>query len=229
MLYEIAHVLKDKFGFLWEAVELGNEKLFVLMHKDSLKDIPEILKEVSNETFTIRMTDEADAPKLAKFFSEQPEDAYKFFKPHGFDEKSLRKVLRNRSFMTFVVAEGDEIVGYFFLRSFVNGKCFKGRMVDYRQRNRGIAKLMGIAINRTATRMRMRIFTTISPENYASLASTKAVNDIKIVKTLENGYYYIECTPKQPSEKTQRGGVILDYQVFSLRYGQHVESFNFAA
>ena len=70
-------------------------------------------------------------------------------------------------------------------------------MVDYRQRNRGIAKLMGIAINRVATYLGMRIFTTISPENYASLASTKAVNDIKIVKTLENGYYYIECTPKK--------------------------------
>lgn len=206
MLYEIAHVVKDKFGFLWEAVEWGNAEAFALMHKKGLNDIPEILKEVSNDTFTIRMTEEDDAPKLAKFFSEQPEDAYKFFKPHGFDEKSVRKVLRNKAFMTFVVAEGEEIVGYFFLRSFVNGKCFKGRMVDYRQRNRGIAKLMGIAINRTATRLGMRIFTTISPENYASLASTKAVNDIKIVKTLENGYYYIECTPKQPSEKTQWGG-----------------------
>lgn len=197
MLYEIAHIIKDKFSFLWDAIEWGNAEAFALMHGEGLKDVPEILKEVSNDTFTIRMAEENDAPKLAKFFSEQPEDAYKFFKPHGFDEKSLRKVLRNRSFMTFVVAESDEIVGYFFLRSFVNGKCFKGRMVDYRQRNRGIAKLMGIAINRTATRLGMRIYTTISPENYASLASTKAVNEIKVVKTLDNGYYYIECKPKK--------------------------------
>ena len=206
MLYEIAHTIKDKLCFLWETVEWGNEILFVIMHKDGLKTVPEILREVSNETFTIRLTEDEDAPRLAKFFSEQPEDAYKFFKPHGFDEKSVRKVLRNRAFMTFVVAEGDEIVGYFFLHSFINGKCFKGRMVDYRQRNRGIAKLMGIAINRTATCLGMRIYTTISPENYASLASTKAVNDITIVKTLENGFYYIECTPKQSSEKTKLGG-----------------------
>lgn len=112
MLYEIAHVLKDKFGFLWEAVELGNEKLFVLMHKDSLKDIPEILKEVSNETFTIRMTDESDAPKLAKFFSEQPEDAFEFFKPHGFDDKSIRRIVRNKAFQTFVVMDGDRAIGF---------------------------------------------------------------------------------------------------------------------
>lgn len=196
MIYELAHLVKDKFGFLWKTIEWGNETLFCIKYKKELKDVPAILVEVSNDTFTIRMTKDEDAPKLAKFFSEQPKSAFDFFKPHGFDEKSVLKVLRNRAFMTFVVAEGEEIVGYFFLRSFVNGKCFKGRMVDYRQRNRGIAKLMGIAINKTAMHLGMRIYTTISPDNYASLASTKAVNDIKIVKTLENGYYYIECTPK---------------------------------
>ena len=197
MLYEVAHFVKDKLGFLWDAVEWGNETIFAIQHKKGMKDIPEILKKVSTDTLTVRQTKDSDVSALATFFAEQPEDAYTFFKPHGFDEKSLKKVLKNKSFMTFVVTEGDLIVGYFFLRSFVNGKCFKGRMVDYRQRGKGIAKFMGIAINNVATHLGMRIYTTISPENYASLASTKAVNDIKIVKTLENGYYYIECTPKK--------------------------------
>lgn len=197
MLYEVAHFIKDKFSFIWNAVEWGNETIFTLQHKKGLKDIPEILRKVSSDTLTVRQTKDSDVAPLVTFFAEQPEEAYKFFKPHGFDEKSLKKVLRNKSFMTFVVTEGDLIVGYFFLRSFVNGKCFKGRMVDYRQRGKGIAKFMGIAINNVATHLGMRIYTTISPENYASLASTKAVNDIKIVKTLENGYYYIECTPKK--------------------------------
>lgn len=197
MIYELAHFVKDKLGFLWDVVEWSNETVFVLLHKKGLQDIPEILKNVSTDSLTVRQANDSDIDALVSFFAEQPEDAYKFFKPHGFDEKSLKKVLRNKSFMTFVVTEGDVIVGYFFLRSFINGKCFKGRMVDYRQRGKGIAKFMGIAINNVATHLGMRIYTTISPENYASLASTKAVNDIKIVKTLENGYYYIECTPKK--------------------------------
>ena len=196
MLYEIAHFIKDKCSFLWDAVEWGNSSLFALQYREKLKGIPQILEGISNNTFTIRMTEKSDAKKLEVFFAEQPESAFEFFKPHGFDEKSMLKVLKNKAFMTFVVTEKDEIVGYFFLRSFVNGKCFKGRMVDSRQRNRGIAKLMGKAINEMAMHLGLRIFTTISPDNYASLASTKAVNDIKIVKTLENGYYYIECTPK---------------------------------
>lgn len=197
MLYEVAHFVKDKFSFIWNAVEWGNETFFTLQHKKGLKDIPEILRKVSSDTLTVRETKDSDVSALVTFFAEQPEEAYTFFKPHGFDEKSLKKVLRNKSFMTFVVTEGDLIVGYFFLRSFVNGKCFKGRMVDYRQRGKGIAKFMGIAINNIAMHLGMKIFTTISPENYASLASTKAVNDIRIVKTLGNGYYYIECTPKK--------------------------------
>lgn len=197
MLYKIAHLIKDKCGFLWEAIELGNASLFALQHRERMNGIPQILDRISNETFTIRMTEKTDAKKLEKFFAEQPESAFDFFRPHGFDEKSVMKVLKNKAFITFVVTEGDDILGYFFLRSYVNGKCFKGRMVDYRQRNRGIAKLMGKAINEIAMHLGLRIFTTISPDNYASLASTKAVNDIKIVKTLDNGYYYIECTPKR--------------------------------
>lgn len=196
MLYEIAHFIKDRCSFLWDAVEWGNSSLFVLRYREKLKDILQILESISNNTFTFRRTVESDAKKLEIFFAEQPESAFEFFKPHGFDEKSVLKVLKNKAFMTFVVTEEDKIVGYFFLRSFVNGKCFKGRMVDSRQRNRGIAKLMGKAINEIAMHLGLRIFTTISPNNYASLASTKAVNDIKLIKTLDNGYYYIECTPK---------------------------------
>lgn len=195
MLYELAHVIKERCSFLWDMVEWVNATLFTCLYRKKLKEIPNVLEKCSS-SFIIRETTIMDVKPLVRFFNEQPMDAYMFFKPHGFDEKSVEKVLKNKAFLTYVVIDGNMIVGYFFLRSFVNGKCFKGRMVDYRWRNKGIAKQMGIAINSIASLLGMRIFTTISPNNYASLASTKAVNDIKIVKTLENGYFYIECTPK---------------------------------
>ena len=102
----------------------------------------------------------------------------------------------------FLVKDCEEIVGYFFLRCFANGKAFKGRMVDYRRRNQGIGKLMGNVLNEVVWALDVKLFTTISPENYSSLASVKAVNDIKILKTLENGYYYIECTPKKKEDSS---------------------------
>ncbi|MDY6385932.1 MAG: hypothetical protein SPL21_00490 [Fibrobacter sp.] len=161
-----------------------------------MKKIPAILNECSG-TYTLRMVEPADAPALAKFFAEQPEEAFKFFKPHAFDEKTLSKIIRNRAFLTFLVLDGEKIVGYFFLRCFVNGKSFRGKIVDYRYRGKGIAKLQGLAATKVASALEMRVFGTISPENYASLASSKAVNEVRIVETLENGYYYIEYLPKK--------------------------------
>lgn len=197
MLYEVAHIIKDKFGFLWDIVEWGNSAIFGLVHKKELKAIPNILKDCSNEFFTVRMTTLEDVISLVQFFKEQPEDAFKFFKPHGFDEKSVLKVLKNKAFMTFVILENDKIVGYFFMRSFINNKTFKGYIVDYRQRGKGIAKLMGIAMNKIAINMEVEMYKSISPDNEASMAVTKKVNDVKILKTLDNGDLYLQCFPKE--------------------------------
>lgn len=196
MLYEVSHFIKAHLRFVWDIIEWVNSLFFGLQHKKAMKQIPAILKQ-NSDCFVVSGVQQSDVEKLAVFFSEQPEEAYTFFKPHGFDSESLSKLVKRKSFLMYKITDGEEIVGYFFLRCFANGNAFKGRMVDYRRRNQGIAKLMGKVINAIVLDLGLKLFTTISPENYSSLASTKAVNDIKIVRTLENGYYYIECTPKK--------------------------------
>lgn len=196
MLYDLAHFIKDNCGFLWDAVERVNAYFFSLKYQKKLNCIPIILKDMSDDTFVVRQTVESDAKGLVKFFAEQPENAFEFFKPHDFDERSVLKILKNKAFQTFVVTENDSIVGYFFLRSFVNGKCFRGRMADYRTRGRGVGKLMAKAIEKIAVYEELRMFASISPDNLASLNSAKSVSNLRIIKTLDNGYYYIECTPK---------------------------------
>jgi hypothetical protein len=196
MLYKLAHILRDRFGFLWNIIEWCNAFVFALTHRAALKKIPGILEAYSGQ-YTLRLAAPADAAPLAAFFAEQPEEAFKFFKPHAFDEKTLSKIIRNKAFLTFLVLDGEKIVGYFFLRCFVNGKSFRGRIVDYRWRNKGIAKQMGLTMNKIIAILKVRLFGSISPDNYASLASTKAVNDIRIIKTLDNGYYYVEYLPKK--------------------------------
>lgn len=195
MLYKIAHILRDRFGFLWNLVEWGNAMVFALTHKTALKKIPAILQECSG-TYKLRFAEQADATALAAFFAEQPEETFTFFKPHAFDEKTLSKIIRNRAFLTFLVLDGEKIVGYFFLRCFVNGKSFKGYMVADAYRGRGIAKLEGIAMNKVNEALGLRMFGSISPENTASMAAAKSVNEVKILETLENGDYYVEFLPK---------------------------------
>ena len=177
-------------------VEWGNSELFYRMHKNGIEQISQLLEKYEDK-FKVTVANCHDAEALSLFFSLQPEESFKFFHPHEFDRDTLLKLIKRKSFLMFLVKDGEEIVGYFFLRCFINGNTFKGRIVDSRRRNQGIAKLMGNVINDVVLHLNLRLFTTISPDNFASLASTKAVNDIKIVRILENGYYYIECTPKQ--------------------------------
>ena len=195
MLYKIAHILRDRFGFLWNLVEWGNALVFALTHRVALKKIPAILQECSG-MYTLRLAELTDAAALATFFAEQLEEAFKFFKPHAFDEKTLSKIIRNRAFLTFLVLDGEKIVGYFFLRCFVNGKSFKGYMVADAYKGRGIAKLEGFAMNKVNEVLGLRMFGSISPQNPASMAAAKAVNQVKILRTLDNGDYYIEFLPK---------------------------------
>ena len=68
MLYKLAHILRDKFGFLWNIIEWCNAFVFSFTYRNALKKIPTILKECS-EQFSFRMAAPADAPSLAKFFA----------------------------------------------------------------------------------------------------------------------------------------------------------------
>lgn len=79
----------------------------------------------------------------------------------------------------------------------MNGKCFKGYIVDNSYKGRGIAKLEGLAMNKINEVLGLRMFGSISPENPASMAVAKAVNEVKILSTLDNGDYYIEFLPKK--------------------------------
>lgn len=204
MLYEIAHIIKDRFLFLWGIVEWGNAKLFYLMHKKRLMEVNSVLESVSND-YRFRTTTEEDVEKLVVFFACQPKEAFEFFKPHEFDGKAIRRVVKNKAFLTFVVLKDDTIVGYFFLRCFVNGKCFRGKIVHKDWQGCGIAKLMGVVMTKVSQHLDLCMFGSISPENYASMASAKASNDIKVHKILENGYYYIEFLPKKVDNQSNIG------------------------
>lgn len=69
-------------------------------------------------------------------------------------------------------------------------------MVGNSYRGKGIAKLEGIAMNKVNEALGLRMFGSISPENSASMAAAKSVNEVKILKTLENGDFYVEFLPK---------------------------------
>ena len=103
---------------------------------------------------------------------------------------------------------------------------FKGDMVGIDHRGMGIAGEMGVAMNRVAKELGLRMFKSISPENPASMAVTKKVNDIKIIKTLNNGDMLIECFEKADSQRVIGGGeylCLIEFELVNWPLGLQVE------
>ena len=210
MLYKIAHILRDKLPWIWDIIGIINSFLFGLRYGGKMKNIQNILshftkvteEEVNVLSYKIEVLDKGNLSLLAKMFVEQPASAFHFFKPHGFDEQSLKKLVKDKSFLAYiVVAEETNLpkicVGYFFQRSFFWGKSFRGYMTDYRWQLRGINKMMNLCATEISSLLGLRVFGTIAPDNIASMKSAQAANDIQIVKTLSNGDYYVEYRPKR--------------------------------
>lgn len=196
MLYQLSHFVKDKLPFLWNCIEFLNEQLFMIRYGRKQRGVSSILKRYQNEYY-IKEVSMDDLSSLVLFFSVQPQEAFTYFHPHEFDEKTLKKLIKRKSHLMYVVEKDDCVVGYVFLRCFFNGKCFRGKMVDVNWREKGIAVLMGHLSTEIALHLGLRMFGTISKENYASLYSSQSSNEIKVVEELPNNYLYIEYLPKK--------------------------------
>ena len=135
MLYKIAHFLQEKFSFIWDLIEILNAWLFSLRYRRKLKGIQPILTNHQGK-FIVREASLKDVDAIVTFFEAQPKESFDFFKPHPFDTETTRKLIKNKSYLFFIVLDGSQVVGYYFLRSFFVGKSYLGKLVDYRYRGK---------------------------------------------------------------------------------------------
>lgn len=194
MLYALAHFFRDKLPFIWNLIDVLNSWLFSLMFGRKLKTVEgEVLERYSKES-GMRIVPMRDVPtaSLAAFFAAQPEDAFTYFKPHGFDEKSIRKLQGLKSFLAYILLEGDNVAGYCFIRSFFMGKGFRGRMVDVDHRGRGLGTMMNRMMNDIGFGIGLRLFETVSKDNVASYRSALSASNVRVVEEMDNNDLYLE-------------------------------------
>lgn len=205
MLYKIAHLLRDYCGWIWELAEGVNSFAFGIRYSAQLKKVSQVLEKNSTDNVRLRVAVVEDAEALSAFFAKQPEEDFTFFRPHGFDAKSLKVLLKRTSFMMFVAetlkpaetldSSETPIVGYFFLRSFVHGQSYLGKMVDHEHQGQGIGKQMCKAAMDVALTLGIRMFESINKDNMASMRSTGAVLKQVVLQELEHGDLLIEDLP----------------------------------
>lgn len=202
MLYAIAHFLRDKMPWLWDLVDMLNSFLFTCRYGSKLK-----VFEFSTPHEGYRIVPMRDVPteRLVEFFARQPEEAYTFFKPHGFDAKSIKKLQRNKAFLAYVLLDNNlnanvnvnlnlnpVIAGYCFNRSFFHGKGFRGRMVGMDYRGRGLGTLMNRLLNEVGFGIGLRLFETVSRDNIASYRSAISASNFKVLEELPHNELYLE-------------------------------------
>ena len=192
MVYELAHIVQQRLPWIWDGVEAVNAALFTAKVQGKMSRLKDAC--VSEA----RIVGVEDAERLAEFFARQPKESFRWFQPHGFDVETLRKLLRRKSYIMYVMDENDgEIVGYAFLRCFFNGKCFLGKMVDAEHQGKGICtKLCAVGME-IADALGLRMFESINRENVGSMRASEKACDVVVVRELEGGDVLIEDRKKR--------------------------------
>ena len=191
MLYTLAHILRDKLSWLWLMIEKLNSCLFYIRYGKELRGFS--FKE-NPEGYEIIPIKKVPTEEMAEFFSQQPEEAFTFFHPHGFDAKSIKRLQQNRSFLAYILRDkkNGKIAGYCFNRSFFHGQGFRGRMVDINYRGKGLGTTMNKILNEVGFAIGLRLFETVSKDNVASYKSALSASNVKVVKEMEENELYLE-------------------------------------
>ena len=194
MLYKLAHFLRDKFSWLWNIIEWMNGVIFYMRYGKKLERLN--ITSVPSEYKVMKLR-EIPTGKMTEFFERQPEEAYTYFKPHGFDVKSIKRFQKNRSFLGYVLLDkkNDNIAGYCFNRCFFHGQGFRGRIVDIDYRGRGLGTAMNKIMNEVGFGIGLKLFETVSKDNVASYKSALSASNVKVVKELPHNELYLEILP----------------------------------
>lgn len=191
MLYQIAHIIRDRLGWLWHLIEMANSWLFSMRYGRRLRSfscsrIP--------EGYDLVPLREVPTPKMVEFFNHQPEEAFTYFRPHKFDEKSIKRLQKNHAFLAYVLIDqaNDQIAGYCFNRCFFHGVGFRGMMVGIDYRGNGFGQVMHRALNELGFGIGLRLYETISKDNVASYRSALSASHVKVVKEMPNNELYLE-------------------------------------
>lgn len=185
--------IKHNLKFLWLLIEWVNGIVFSIFNRAGMEEtLTVVFNEFTLPPYLFRRLQQSDAESLAGLINSQKVSDLDYFRPHGFDLVSIKKQFDNRSFLMMGAFEGDNLIGYFFLRFFANKKCFVGRLIDEHYRGRGIGPLMNNIMYETAWRMGFRCLSTISRNNKAVMRAHSKNKTMIIIKELQNNYLLVE-------------------------------------
>lgn len=185
--------IKHRLHFLWKLIERVNSFSFNLLFGKKMRIAAEkVLRGISGDPIIYRVLNTSDIESLHGLIASQPEEDLRYFNPHGFDKHSLAGQIKNRTFLMMGAFDKDILIGYFFLRFFVNRKCFVGRLIDKSYRGKGVGRTMNNIMYGIAWEMNFRCLSTVSTNNNLVMKAHAGNTSMKILKKLDNDYLLVE-------------------------------------
>ena len=96
--------IKHRIPWLWIAIDWVNALLYRILHKKNMaKESERAFHQFKLEGCEFRPVVEADLYDLKSLLERQKSERLEYFRPHGFDYASLRKMHSNPAFLMFGV------------------------------------------------------------------------------------------------------------------------------
>jgi hypothetical protein len=195
--------IKHHLSFLWRFIEWCNGVIFSLFYRGKMENtIDEVFEDFAIEHVTYKRLNSSNIVALFDLISGQNSADLDYFHPHAFDLNSIGKQLKKPAFLMMGAFSGNKLVGYFFLRFFLNKKCFVGRIIDSEYRGKGIGLIMNKIMYETSWRMGFHCLSTISLNNTLVMKAHSRNPTMVILKKLQNDYLLVEFLKDKNVSKT---------------------------
>ena len=196
MIARILLFIKHRIPWLWIGIDWLNARLYGILHQKNMAQKAErAFYQFKLAGFEFRPLVKFDLYDLKALLERQKSERLEYFRPHGFDYASLKKMHANPAFLMFGVFTGQRMIGYFFLRCFWNWKCFVGRLIDEPYEGKGVGHVMNEIMYNTAWWSGFRCFTSISRDNKWIMRAHAKNPHAKFISDLANGYQLVEFLP----------------------------------
>jgi len=193
LLYKLFYFIKNKFHFIWTIISHINSLLFYLLYpKIRLKvnsrfESNKFININKDKKINIRLLGIDDLVELLTLLQKKENQSI-FFQPFNFSEKKIRKILSSSSFINLGLFQDDLLIGYFFLRLFINKKAFLGLILDSSFRGKGFSNIMLKILYDISNKIRFKLYSTIWKDNLNSYNAHK--KNFILKKVYETDLYW---------------------------------------
>ena len=178
-------------------MEQINGSVCRIFQKESIDRIGnKIIYFFRNENIIAKKATLNDISNIVSFFEGIAYEDTKYFQPFDFNNKSISHVLSCGTYQLYLVIFDNKIAGIFFLRFFINNKCFLGYIVKREFRGRGLGRRMLSAIIYGVSSSKFKLMSTICSNNTASLKAHMATGRFEIIDTLQTNEIVLRMKKK---------------------------------